>query len=127
MCALWNRTHSNINFNSSNKVRETKVKEREGFFLKFLGISVLGKLLLVSEEREAFPNLVAHHEGVSVESLCRLSSSGGMNASFSSPGAVQLTSLATKDLLSWHREVMEGGAGLWVPGAQGPQEDAPSS
>lgn len=56
----------NINCNSSNKVREIKLKEREGVFLQFLGISVLGKLLIVSEEREAFPDHVAHHEGISV-------------------------------------------------------------
>lgn len=67
----------NINFNLSNKVQEIKVKKREGVFLQFLGISMLGKLLVVSEETEAFPDHVAHQEGISggfysMKSLCRI-------------------------------------------------------
>lgn len=67
----------NINFNLSYKVQEIKVKDKEGVFLQFLGISVLGKLLIVSEEREAFPDHVARQEGISggsysMKSLCRI-------------------------------------------------------
>lgn len=54
----------NINFTFCKKEPEIKVKEIVGVFLEFSGISMLGKLLIVSEEREASSDHVARHEGI---------------------------------------------------------------
>lgn len=48
----WIRAHSNTNFTLSNKEPELNVNNILGVFLEFSEISVLGKLLIVSEDRE---------------------------------------------------------------------------
>lgn len=46
------RAHSNTNCNLSNKEPELNVSNIVGVFLEFSEISVLGKLLIVNEDRE---------------------------------------------------------------------------
>lgn len=54
----------NINFNLSNKASEIKVKNMVGVFLEFSELSMLGKLLIVREDRETSSDPVAHREDI---------------------------------------------------------------
>ena len=69
----------NINFNLSNKASEIKVKNMVGVFLESSELSMLGKLLIVHEDRETSSDtVVAHREGIyrgcsySIGNLCRI-------------------------------------------------------
>lgn len=98
----------NRNFNLRSKKPEIEVKKIVGMFLEFSGISMLGKLLIVSKEREALSgHAAAYHQG-----LRKLfSTAWNVSVEYNVLDECFIQKSQMQPTGPWHRKVMKGWVG----------------